>query len=260
MLKKEQPEVDSQVKAEVNVELNKDDVRPSTSCEGTEAPPPQPGEDADTGGGSVGCKVCGLTFSYCGSLRNHAEVHADDECCFCGVCGELQPDKRDLLVHLQAHRKVHACKFCGKTFQRRVELEVHARTHTGEKPFSCKACGKRFSRKSNMEIHMRTHTGEKPHRCDVCGKRFNITSSDMKVHLRTHTGERPYSCAVCGKAFMLSTPLKYHMKHHTEERPYCCSRCNRSFSDMYTLRRHMKTQDCKKKTLIKVSDLTPQQD
>ncbi|XP_061586920.1 zinc finger protein OZF-like [Cololabis saira] len=278
-LKSEQPDADSEDAVELEVELEEeleeDDAQPSTSCEGGEAPPS--GAGGEGGGGAISCKVCGMTFSYHGSLRNHAEVHGEDERRRCGVCGAPQPDRRSLLEHLQTHLKIHACGFCSKTFRRRVELEVHTRTHTGEKPFGCRVCGKRFSRKSNMEIHMRTHTGEKPHRCHVCGKRFNITSSmirhlrthsgekpyscrvcrkafaassDMKIHLRTHTGERPYGCPVCGKRFMLSTPLKYHMKHHTEERPYCCSRCNRSFSDVYTLRRHMRTQDCKRKTFV----------
>ncbi|KAM6919164.1 uncharacterized protein FYW49_008676 [Xenentodon cancila] len=287
--KSEQLDSESEDAVKLEVELEEDDAQPGTSCEGADAPPLRPGSPADGEAESISisCKVCGMTFSYHGSLRNHAEIHADDERRLCGVCGEPQPDKQSLLEHLQTHLKIHVCKFCGKTFRRRVELEVHTRTHTGEKPFGCRVCGKCFSRKSNMEIHMRTHTGEKPHRCDVCGKCFNITSSmirhlrthsgekpyscrvcfkafaassDMKIHMRTHTGERPYSCPVCGKRFMLSTPLKYHMKHHTEERPYCCSRCNRSFSDVYTLRRHMKTQDCKRKTFIHIAAVAPQQD
>uniref|UniRef100_A0A667ZDH0 C2H2-type domain-containing protein n=1 Tax=Myripristis murdjan TaxID=586833 RepID=A0A667ZDH0_9TELE len=181
---------------------------------------------------------------------------------------ELFPTRRCLLEHLQSHVKVHVCEFCGKNFRRQVDLSVHVRCHTGEKPFACKVCGKGFSRKGNMEIHMRTHTGEKPYRCGVCGKCFNIASSmirhsrthsgekpyscqfcfkgftnssDMKIHMRTHTGEKPYTCPICGKGFPLSTPLKYHMKNHMEERPNCCSECGKCFSDAYSLRRHMKS-------------------
>ncbi|XP_067463056.1 zinc finger protein 436-like [Thunnus thynnus] len=255
--KSEQPQVDCAPSEEaLKVELRDGDVLPSTSSELTVAPPLQwdlpadppaaatQSEDAGGNTTSRSCKVCGMMFSYRGSLMNHVEVHADDEHCLCGVCGKLLPDRESLLQHLQTHVKTHVCQVCGKTFRRHVELAVHTRCHTGEKPFSCKVCGKCFSRKGNMEIHMRTHTGEKPYRCGVCGKCFNITSSmirhsrthsgekpytcnfcfkgftnssDMKIHMRTHTGEKPYTCLVCGKGFPLSTPLKYHMRRHTEE-------------------------------------------
>ncbi|XP_047223071.1 histone-lysine N-methyltransferase PRDM9-like [Girardinichthys multiradiatus] len=209
----------------LKVELKKEDVQPSTSCELSESPPIL---KEDSSSGSISCRVCGMVFSYHGSLRNHAEIHADDEHCICGVCGELQVDKQMLLQHLETHLKIHICKFCGKTFRRRLDLDVHARSHTGEKPFVCRICGKCFSRKSNVEIHMRTHTGDKPHRREVCGKCFNTSS--MIRHLRTHSGEKPFSCHVCHKAFTASSDMKIHMRKHTGERPYRCPICGESFT------------------------------
>ncbi|MEQ2201668.1 hypothetical protein XENOCAPTIV_016055 [Xenoophorus captivus] len=128
-----------------------------------------------------------MVFSYHGSLRNHAEIHADDEHC---ICGELQVDKQMLLQHLETHLKIHICKFCRKTFRRRLDLDMHARSHTGEKPFVCRVCGKCFINTSSMIRHLRTHSGEKPFSCHVCHKAFTA-SSDMKIHVRKHTGERP---------------------------------------------------------------------
>ncbi|KAM4604941.1 uncharacterized protein ACJ7VT_017252 [Polymixia lowei] len=260
----------------LKVELQDEEALPCTSTEQSAQPAfslPTDNlaaecEDTDGSGAPCFCKVCGMTFSYRGSLMNHVEIHAEDAHCLCGMCGKLFPTKECLLEHLQTHVKIHVCEFCGKNFRRQVDLSVHVRCHTGEKPFNCKVCGKGFSRKGNMEIHMRTHTGEKPYRCSVCGKCFNIASSmirhsrthsgekpyscqfcfkgftnssDMKIHMRTHTGEKPYTCPICGKGFPLSTPLKYHMKNHTEDRPNCCSECGKCFSDAYSLRRHMKS-------------------
>ncbi|KAL2077863.1 hypothetical protein ACEWY4_027367 [Coilia grayii] len=92
----------------------------------------------------------------------------------------------------------YGCEICRKTFKHPSNLELHKRSHTGEKPFQCSICGKHFSQSGNLQTHLRRHSGEKPYICELCGKSF-AASGDVQRHIVIHTGERPHLCDVCGR-------------------------------------------------------------
>ena len=84
------------------------------------------------------------------------------------------------------------CFICHRVLSCKSALQMHYRTHTGERPFKCRICGRAFTTKGNLKTHMGVHRAKPPmrmfHQCPVCHKKY-ANALVLQQHIRTHTGE-----------------------------------------------------------------------
>ncbi|XP_058800034.1 homeotic protein spalt-major-like isoform X1 [Phymastichus coffea] len=84
------------------------------------------------------------------------------------------------------------CIICQRVLSCKSALQMHYRTHTGERPFKCKICGRAFTTKGNLKTHMGVHRAKPPlrllHQCTVCHKKF-ANSFVLQQHVNLHTND-----------------------------------------------------------------------
>ncbi|XP_004698381.1 sal-like protein 4 [Echinops telfairi] len=92
-------------------------------------------------------------------VRNQpAYVKVEVPGAFAGGSSALSPGMVPLLAaQPRRQAKQHGCVRCGKNFSSASALQIHERTHTGEKPFVCNICGRAFTTKGNLKVHYMTH-------------------------------------------------------------------------------------------------------
>uniref|UniRef100_A0A8C5ISR8 C2H2-type domain-containing protein n=1 Tax=Junco hyemalis TaxID=40217 RepID=A0A8C5ISR8_JUNHY len=159
-------------------------------------------------------------------------------------------------VQAQSQPLLYQCSECSYATAILSNLELHIRTHTGEKPYSCPVCQKKFRTSSHLKRHRLTHLNVGHFKCMSCDYSTNKWLS-LKQHLASHSGEgtsspgcfyehkelpvKTYRCEECGYCTTHSGNLKLHLRIHTGEKPFQCGQCSLAFRTSSHLKRHWLT-------------------
>ncbi|KAK3086102.1 hypothetical protein FSP39_013584 [Pinctada imbricata] len=95
----------------------------------------------------------------------------------------------------------HKCRLCHKVFGSDSALQIHIRSHTGERPFKCNICGNRFTTRGNLKVHFERHKAKYPH-------------VKMNPHpVPEHLDKLPHMPSMLGSSFPSSVPPPMHLQN-----------------------------------------------
>uniref|UniRef100_A0A3Q1ET62 Zinc finger protein, FOG family member 1 n=1 Tax=Acanthochromis polyacanthus TaxID=80966 RepID=A0A3Q1ET62_9TELE len=191
------------------------------------------------------CKDCGIWYRSERNLQAHLMYYCASRQKQPAAASSPPQDKPK-----ESYPNERICPFpqCNKSCPSASSLEIHMRTHSGERPFVCLICLSAFTTKANCERHLKVHTDTLSGVCHGCG--FISTTRDILYshlvtsHMVCQPGSRsevyspgpglpklPLStglspgdsgvvlkCQVCGHNSDSPAQLQQHVRTHLEVR------------------------------------------
>ncbi|KAM3609015.1 uncharacterized protein V6R79_008503 [Siganus canaliculatus] len=191
------------------------------------------------------CKDCGIWYRSERNLQAHLMYYCASRQKQPAAASSPPQEKPK-----ESYPNERICPFpqCNKSCPSASSLEIHMRTHSGERPFVCLICLSAFTTKANCERHLKVHTDTLNGVCHGCG--FVSTTRDILYshlvtsHMVCQPGSRnevyspgpglpklPLStglspgdsgvvlkCQVCGHNSDSPAQLQQHVRTHLEVR------------------------------------------
>ncbi|XP_061139830.1 zinc finger protein ZFPM1 [Syngnathus typhle] len=192
------------------------------------------------------CKDCGIWYRSERNLQAHLMYYCASRQKQPAAASSPGPQDKPK----ESYPNERICPFpqCNKSCPSASSLEIHMRTHSGERPFVCLICLSAFTTKANCERHLKVHTDTLNGVCHGCG--FVSTTRDILYshlvtsHMVCQPGSRsevyspgpglpklPMStvlspgdsgvvlkCQVCGHNADSPSQLQQHVRTHLEVR------------------------------------------
>ncbi|XP_063538283.1 gastrula zinc finger protein XlCGF57.1-like [Cydia strobilella] len=179
----------------------------------------------------------------------------------CVTCGQMTTSPSAMEIHMRTHTgdKPYSCitSSCDAKFATKGALKRHCETFHSERErkYTCEHCGSSFFRKNEIITHIRVHTDERPYACPFCSRKFRQIASLIR-HKRIHTGEKPFACSICNKKFADRTVARKHLLVHSDEKHYTCHLCHKSMKSNSALKVHMNLHVNKKQNVCNYCGMT----
>ncbi|XP_078256990.1 LOW QUALITY PROTEIN: zinc finger protein ZFPM1-like [Rhinoraja longicauda] len=208
------------------------------------------------------CKSCGIWYRSERNLQAHLMYY----------CASRQKStaapKDDKPKEPAVHERICPFPQCNKTCPSASSLEIHARSHSGERPFVCLICLSAFTTKANCERHLKVHTDTLNGVCHGCGF-VSSTRDILYSHLATnHMVCQPGSksdlhspgtgapalpltpvkvtspllslkCNQCEYTGDSESSLQQHASLHVVQDAFPCSHCDEKLKNSAELVKHM---------------------